>query len=199
MATHEHSVVVDRPITMVYDQWTQFESYPAFMDNVAAVEQLDDALTHWKVSVAGVEREYDAQILEQRPGEVIAWQSLSGPRQAGRVSFAPLDADRTRVTLRLDFEPHGITENVGETVGVVAASVEDSLERFKDFIEDRGAADGGWRGTIVDGVPLRGVDPRRPEPFRSAPGPGTTGDVPVDLRGPGVPQQGSADDVRDLS
>ena len=174
MASHEHSVVVDRPITAVYDQWTQFESYPAFLDNVDAVEQIDDALTHWKVSVAGVQREYDAQILEQRPGEVIAWQSLSGPQQAGRVSFAPLDPDRTRVTLRLDFEPHGVTENVGEAVGVVAATVTDSLERFKDYIEERGAADRGWRGTIVDGVPLRDADGRPSEPFRS--GPGSVGD-----------------------
>ena len=158
MATHEHSVVVERPITMVYDQWTQFESYPEFMDNVAAVEQLDDSLTHWKVSVGGVQREYDAQILEQRPGEVIAWQSLSGPQQAGRVSFVRLDPGRTRVTLRLDFEPQGVTENVGEAVGVVASGVEDSLERFKDYIEDRATADGGWHGTIVDGVPLRVTD-----------------------------------------
>lgn len=177
MATHEHSVVVERPITMVYDQWTQFESYPEFMDNVAAVEQLDDALTHWTVSVGGVQREYDAQILEQRPGEVIAWQSLSGPQQAGRVSFAPVDPGRTRVTLRLDFEPHGVTENVGEAVGVVASGVEDSLERFKDYIEDRSAADGGWRGTIVDGVPLRVTeDPVAPSDRDVLP-PGTKRDI----------------------
>lgn len=171
MTSHEHSVVVERPLMTVYDQWTQFESYPEFMDNVAEVHQVDEAMTHWKVSVAGVEREYDAQILEQRPGEVIAWQSVSGPRQAGRVRFAQLDPQRTRVTLSLDFEPHGLTENVGEAVGAVGSSVADSLERFKEFIEDRGTAEGGWRGQIADGVPLRG----------SAPG-GVT-DTPVDLRG----------------
>lgn len=173
MTSHEHSVVVERPLMTVYDQWTQFESYPEFMDNVAEVRQIDQAMTHWRVSVAGVERDYDAQILEQRPGEVIAWQSISGPRQAGRVRFAQLDPERTRVTLSLDFEPHGVTENVGEAVGAVGSSVADSLERFKEFIEDRGSARGGWRGQIADGVPVRG----------SAPG-GTQGitDVPVDLR-----------------
>ena len=155
MAIHEHAIVVDRPVTTVYDQWTQFESYPQFMDNVDAVRQLDDTMTHWKVSVGGVEREYDAQILEQRPREVIAWRSVSGPEQAGRVSFTPLDPEHTKVTLRLEFEPHGVSEKVGDAVGVVASSVEGSLERFKDYIEDRGMADGGWRGTIEDGVPTR--------------------------------------------
>jgi uncharacterized membrane protein len=158
MTTHEHTVVVERPITTVYGQWTQFESYAEFMDDVESVEQLDDTLTHWKVSVAGVEREYDAQILEQRPREVIAWQSMSGPQQSGRVSFASLDPERTRVTLRLEFEPHGVTERVGDAVGVVSSSVEDSLERFKDYSEARGTSgDPGWQGTIVDGVPVRGV------------------------------------------
>jgi uncharacterized membrane protein len=194
MATHEHTVVVDRPITTVYDQWTQFESYPEFMKDVMSVEQLDDSMTHWKVSVAGVEREYDAQILEQRPTDVISWRSVTGPQQAGRVSFVPVAQDRTRVTLRLDFEPHGVTENVGETLGVVASSVEGSLDRFKDYIEERDSADGGWRGTIVDGVAIRGagasaldqplstwseneppVDLRDPEAARARPGGG--GDI----------------------
>ncbi|HSN06004.1 MAG TPA: SRPBCC family protein [Candidatus Angelobacter sp.] len=174
MTSHEHSVVVERPLMTVYDQWTQFESYPAFMDNVAEVEQVDDAMTHWKVSVAGVEREYDAQILEQRPGEVIAWQSVSGPRQAGSVRFAPLDPDRTRVTLTMDFEPQGFTENVGEGVGAVGSSVADSLERFKEYIEDRGYAEGGWRGHIADGEPVQNGGTR------------AMSDTPIDLRGDDV-------------
>jgi uncharacterized membrane protein len=198
MTTHEHTVVVERPIMTVYAQWTQFESYPEFMDNVSSVEQLDDALTHWKVSMAGVEREYDAQILEQRPREVIAWESLSGPRQSGRVSFASLDPDRTRVTLRLDFEPHGVTENVGEVLGVVASSVEGSLERFKDYIEDRGTSGGpGWTGTIADGVPVQGGGSVVREPF--AAGPPSVGERPIDLREPGESlESGPAADHRDL-
>jgi uncharacterized membrane protein len=148
MSTHEHTVVVDRPITTVYDQWTQFESYPRFMDNVESVRQMDPAMTHWKVSVAGVEREYDAQILQQKPGEIIEWRSVSGPEQGGRVTFLRVDPEHTRVTLKLDFEPHGVTERVGEAVGVVSSSVKDSLERFKEFIEERGEAEGGWHGRI---------------------------------------------------
>lgn len=153
MSTHEHSVVVDRPVRVVYDQWTQFEQYPDFMDNVETVRQLSDTMTHWKVRVGGVEREYDATITEQRPDEVIEWHTVDGPDQGGMVSFAPLDTDHTRVTLRMMFEPEGFTENVGDMAGVVSSSVEHSLERFKDFIEDRGAQTGAWRGTVEGGMP----------------------------------------------
>jgi uncharacterized membrane protein len=196
MSTHEHTVVVERPITTVYAQWTQFESYPEFMDNVESVEQLDDALTHWKVSVAGVEREYDAQIVEQRPSEVIAWESLSGPRQSGRVSFASVDPERTQVTLHLDFEPHGVSEKVGDAVGVVSFSVEGSLERFKDYIEDRGTAGGlGWQGTIADGAPVKGASAQ--DPYAAAP-PAFV-EPPSDLRQPGeLIDRGPVTDYREL-
>ena len=152
MSSHQHSVVVDRPVRTVYDQWTQFEKYPDFMDNVELVHQVGDTMTHWKVRVGGVEREYDATITEQRPDEVIAWHSVAGPEQGGMVTFDPLEPERTRVTLRLDFEPEGLTENVGDAVGVVSSSVEHSLVRFKEFMEQRWTPTGSWRGTVEDGV-----------------------------------------------
>jgi uncharacterized membrane protein len=151
VSSHQHSVVVDRPVRTVYDQWTQFEKYPDFMENVEMVRQLGETMTHWKVRVGGVEREYDAAITEQRPDELISWHSVAGPEQGGMVTFDPLEPDRTRVTLRLDFEPDGFTESVGDAVGVVSSSVEHSLERFKEFIEDRGTSTGSWRGTVADG------------------------------------------------
>lgn len=152
VSSHQHSVVVDRPVRTVYDQWTQFEKYPDFMENVEMVRQLDDTKTHWKVRVGGVEREYDATITQQRPDEIIAWHSLAGPEHGGMVTFDPLEPERTRVTLRLDFEPEGFTESVGDAVGVVSSNVENSLERFKEFIEDRGSSTGSWRGTVDGGV-----------------------------------------------
>ena len=168
MSSHEHTVVVDRPVGTVYDQWTQFESYPAFMDDVTLVRQVDAAMTHWRVKIGGVEREYDAAIIEQRPREVIAWRSIEGPKQEGWVNFVPLGPDRTRVTLRLDFEPHGIAENVGEKMGVVSTSVERSLDTFKEFIEHRDAPTGAWKGEIHDGVPTSSTgvftDPARATP-----------------------------------
>jgi uncharacterized membrane protein len=137
MSTHEHTIVVERPVSDVYDEWTQFEKYPDFMDNVENVQQSGATMTHWKVRVGGIEREYDAAIIEQRPDEVIEWHSVDGPDQGGMVSFAPVDDTRTRITLTMVFEPEGLTENVGDTFGVVSASVEHSLERFKDYIERR--------------------------------------------------------------
>ncbi|MFC6238885.1 SRPBCC family protein [Longivirga aurantiaca] len=158
MTSHEHTVVVDRPLATVYDQWTQFESYPRFMDDVESVRQIDDTTTHWRVSVGGVSREYDATITEQHPGEVIAWQSVTGPEQGGRVSFASLDPDHTRVTLRMDLEPHGVAERVGDALGIVSSAVSSSLEKFKEFIEERGTAEGGWHGTVEEGDGITSVD-----------------------------------------
>jgi uncharacterized membrane protein len=154
MTSHEHTLVVDRPLQTVYNQWTQFESYPDFMSNVDDVRQIDPSTTHWKVSVGGVDREYDASILDQQPDRLISWASVDGPRQAGIVTFEAEDDARTRVTLRLDFDPQGFTERVGDALGVVSSSVENSLERFKAYIEDRGAEDGAWRGTIEGGEPV---------------------------------------------
>ncbi len=173
VSSHQHSVVVDRPVRTVYDQWTQFEQYPDFMENVEAVHQLGDTMTHWKVRVAGVAREYDAAITEQRPDELISWASVGGPHQSGVVSFDPLEAQRTRVTLRLDFEPEGFTENVGDAIGVVSSSVEHSLDRFKDFIEQRSTPTGSWRGTVADGAveadrPMQG-GPGTSEPWSGGP------------------------------
>jgi uncharacterized membrane protein len=154
MTSHEHTLVVDRPVRTVYNQWTQFESYPEFMTNVDFVRQVDPAMTHWRVSVGGVQREYDASILDQQPDKLISWASVDGPRQAGVVTFVPEDDERTRVTLRLDFDPQGLTERVGDALGVVSSSVEKSLENFKEFIEDRETAEGAWRGTIERGEPV---------------------------------------------
>jgi uncharacterized membrane protein len=140
MSTHEHTIVVERPISVVYDEWTQFEKYPDFMDNVEDVTRSGATMTHWKVRVGGIPREYDAAIIEQRPDEVIEWHTVDGPDQGGMVSFAPVGDERTRITLTMVFEPEGLTENIGDTFGVVSASVEHSLERFKGYIEDRGSA-----------------------------------------------------------
>jgi len=161
MGSYEHTVDVQRPVRVVYDQWTQFESYPEFMRHVESVSQTADDMTHWKVSIAGVAREYDARILEQVPDEVIAWMSVDGPEQGGRVTFSRLDAERTRVNLRLDFDPKGVTEKVGDSLGFVEGSVKECAEEFRRFVEDRVTPTGAWRGEIHDGqrVDVGGMGP----------------------------------------
>jgi uncharacterized membrane protein len=148
MSSVTESVDVAVPVRTAYDQWTQFEDFPQFMEGVEEVQQINDEMTHWRVKMAGVTREFDARITEQLPDERVAWASTDGPCQAGVVTFHRLDADHTRVTAQLEFTPGGMTESVGDKAGVVTHRVKDDLNRFRQFIENRGSATGSWRGEV---------------------------------------------------
>ena len=154
MSTIEKSVTVDVPLRTAYDQWTQFESFPEFMEGVEEVRQLDDTHLHWKASIAGVTREWDAEIVDQTPDERITWRAVDGTTNDGTVSFAQdVSAGTTRVTLRMEFEPEGIVEKAGDALKVVEMRTAGDLKRFKEFIEKRGTESGGWRGEVNPGFP----------------------------------------------
>jgi uncharacterized membrane protein len=145
----EHSIDVDVPVRTAYNQWTQFEEFPHFMEGVESVRQIDDATVHWKANVAGKEKEWDARITAQTPDEVIAWEGFGDPANRGRVFFEPLDdGTRSRVSVSIDYEPQGVVEKVGDALGVLERRVEGDLDRFKAFIESRGAETGAWRGEV---------------------------------------------------
>jgi uncharacterized membrane protein len=144
----EKSIEVGVPIRTAYNQWTQFESFPKFMDGVDRVDQISDTRTRWVTAIGGVHREFQAEITEQLPDERVAWTSVDGPKQAGVVTFHRIDADKTRVMLQMDFEPEGVVETAGDKLGVVGRRVQGDLGRFKEFIESRGAEEGGWRGQV---------------------------------------------------
>ena len=148
MSTVEKSIDVDVPVRTAYDQWTQFESFPQFMEGVDRIDQTSGTRTHWVTSIGGVKREFDAEITEQHPDERVAWTSVDGPKQAGVVTFHRLDEGRTRVMLQMDFEPEGFVENVGDKLGLVGRRAEGDLERFKKFIEERSVQTGAWRDEI---------------------------------------------------
>lgn len=148
MTRVQKSIEVDRPLRTVYDQWTQFEEFPRFMEGVEEVHQLDETTLHWKASIAGKTEEWEAQIVDQKPDEQIAWRHKAGAINRGVVFFTPLDEDRTRVALALEYEPQGLVEKVGDALGFVSRRIEGDLERFKRFIEERGTATGGWRGEV---------------------------------------------------
>jgi uncharacterized membrane protein len=148
MAHIEKSLLVGAPLREVYDQWTQFEEFPRFMDGVEEVRQLDDNTLYWRASIAGVEREWHAEIVEQVPDRRVAWRNLTGKQNSGIVSFRPADDRTTEVTLRVDYDPEGVAESVGDALGLVSRRVQGDLKRFRDFIEERGKATGGWRGEI---------------------------------------------------
>ncbi len=143
----ERSIQVDVPLSTAYNQWTQFEDFPHFMEGVESVTQLDDKRLHWVAEIAGTRREWDAEIVDQEPDQRISWRSLDGTPNGGIVTFQP-EGSGTRVTLDLDVEPQGIVEKVGDKLGFVSKQSEGDLKRFKEFIESRPAETGAWRGEI---------------------------------------------------
>ena len=148
MAELEKSIAVEASVREVYNQWTQFEDFPRFMEGVEEVRQIDDKHLYWRAKIGGVEREWHAEIVDQVPDQRIAWRGVTGVAPSGAVLFEPLPDGRTEVTLRLRYEPEGVAENVGSALGLLGARVEGDLKRFKEFIEERGRATGGWRGEI---------------------------------------------------
>jgi uncharacterized membrane protein len=149
MSQVTESVDVEVPIRVAYDQWTQFETFPKFMEGVESVTQVDDTRNHWKVEVGGVTREFDTEITEQSPEERIAWTTVGGEvKQAGVVTFHKLDEGKTRVTIQMDWEPQGMTEKAGAAAGVDDRQVKADAQRFKEFIEARGTETGAWRGEV---------------------------------------------------
>lgn len=148
MSTTQKSIEIDLPVSTVYNQWTQFEDFPEFMDGVERVTQLDDKRLHWVAEIAGTREEWDAEIVDQQPDRRIAWRAITGTTNDGVVSFEPSGPNSTRVTLDLDVEPEGLKEKVGEKLGFVSKQVEGDLERFKQFIESRRVETGAWRGEL---------------------------------------------------
>ncbi|MEA2608496.1 MAG: hypothetical protein QOJ75_739 [Chloroflexota bacterium] len=148
MSRFEHTITVDVPVRQAYDQWTQFESFPSFMEGVEKVVQRDDRTLEWTASIAGQERSWTAVITDQTPDTRVAWKSTSGTDNAGAVMFNSIEEGRTEITLRMDVEPDGIVENVGDKTGAIGRRVKGDLERFKAFMEGRRQATGAWRGEI---------------------------------------------------
>ncbi|MGS2648481.1 SRPBCC family protein [Streptosporangium sp. LJ11] len=148
MSSIEQSVDVNVPIRTAYNQWTQFESFPEFMEGVETIKQLSDTRTAWVVEIAGVRREFEAEITEQHPDERVAWKSVERPHQAGVVTFHRLGPDTTRVTLQMEYDPEGFVETVGDWLQIVRLRVRGDMERFKTFIESRGGETGAWRGDV---------------------------------------------------
>ena len=148
MTTIEKSIEVEVPVRVAYNQWTQFEEFPKFMEGVREVRQMDDKTLRWSVEIGGKEEQWIAEITEQVPDERIAWRARAGKRNGGVVTFHRIADSRTRLMLQLDYEPEGVVENVGDALGVLSSRIESTVKDFKKFIESRGAETGGWRGTV---------------------------------------------------
>ena len=150
MKTIEESIEVEVPVSTAYNQWTQFETFPQFMDGVERVEQKDDTHLRWVAKIAGDEREWDAEITEQHPDHRVAWRAVDESGPHGVVTFHRLDEGRTKVMVQMEYDPEGATESVGSLLGLDSRRVKGDLESFKDFIEGRAHETGAWRGNVEE-------------------------------------------------
>jgi uncharacterized membrane protein len=151
MSKVETSIEVEVPVSTAYNQWTQFEEFPTFMEGVEQVQQLDDTRLRWVAEIGGQKQEWEAEITEQKPDERVAWKATDGKTNAGVVTFHRLDDHRSKVMVQIDWEPEGMVEQLGAKVGADERRVEGDLERFKELIESRGAESGAWRGKVEQG------------------------------------------------
>jgi uncharacterized membrane protein len=148
MSTVEKSIDVNVPITTAYNQWTQFEEFPRFMGGVEKITQVDDTHLHWEVSIAGVDREFDAEITEQHPDERVAWRSTDGETHAGVVTFHRVSDAVTRINVQIDWKPKDLLEKAGALLQIDDIQIGGDLKRFKELIEKQGVEDGAWRGDV---------------------------------------------------
>jgi uncharacterized membrane protein len=149
----EDMIEVQVPVQQAYNQWTQFEDFPKFMDSIQSVQQLDDTHVQWVAEIRGESRQWTTEIIEQRPDEKVAWKTIEGEvKNDGVVTFEPMGDARTRVNVQMDVEGDSTAENVaGDLLGVVKKQVHGDLERFKELIESRDAETGAWRGEVQEG------------------------------------------------
>ncbi|MFF7854012.1 SRPBCC family protein [Streptomyces sp. NPDC007904] len=152
MSTVKEAVEVEVPVHTAYNQWTQFEEFPNFMEGVEEITQLDARHNHWTTKIGGVRREFDTEIVDQLPDERITWRTTSGDvQQKGMVRFQRVDDTHTRVELVMDVEPSGVAEKAADMLGTIDRRVKGDMRRFKDYIERQGGESGAWRGRIAPG------------------------------------------------
>ena len=155
MASVHESIVVDVPVDQAYNQWTQFEEFPKFMEGVKSVQQLDDTHLRWTAQIGSEEHTWEAEISEQMPNRAISWRARDGKYNSGKVTFEPVAGDKSRIDVELTYDTEGWKESAGSTLGFDDRQVQSDLERFKEFIESRAVETGAWRGEVRKGSVTR--------------------------------------------
>jgi uncharacterized membrane protein len=155
MARIEESIVVEVPVSTAYNQWTQFEEFPKFMEGVESVKQIDDTRLRWVAEIGGKREEWDAEIVEQQPDRKISWRALDGHHNSGTVTFERLGDNQTRINVVMEHETEGLTETLGSALGMDSRRVNGELGRFKELVESRGVESGAWRGEVRAGERVR--------------------------------------------
>jgi uncharacterized membrane protein len=149
----QDSIEVAVPVRQAYNQWTQFEEFPKFMEGIQSVQQLDDTHVQWVAEIRGESRQWTTEITKQQPDKTVAWKTIDGEvKNDGVVSFEQIAGGQTRVNVEMDVEGESAGENVaGDLLGVVKSQVRGDLERFKQLIENREDETGAWRGEVQQG------------------------------------------------
>jgi uncharacterized membrane protein len=155
MARIEESIDVNVPVTTAYNQWTQFEEFPRFMEGVESVTQIDDTHLRWVAEIGGQRNEWEAEIIEQEPDRRVAWRAREGHHTSGNVRFEPLGDSQARIQVVMEHEPEGLTETLGSALGADSRRVKGDLDRFKELVESRGVESGAWRGEVQSGERVR--------------------------------------------
>jgi uncharacterized membrane protein len=155
MARVEESIDVNVPVSTAYNQWTQFEEFPRFMEGVESVTQIDDTHLRWVAEAGGKRYEWEAEITEQMPDRKVVWRAVDGHSNSGTVTFEPVDEGTTRITVGMEHEAEGMMESLGSALGADSRRVKGDLERFKELIESRGVESGAWRGEVQQGDRVR--------------------------------------------
>ncbi|HJS66579.1 MAG TPA: SRPBCC family protein [Nitrospiraceae bacterium] len=144
MATIEKSIEVNVPEYTAYAQWMKFEEFPQFMEGVKEITRLDGKRFHWKAEIAGQEKEWETEIIEQVADQRLAWTSRGGVIRGWVVTFHRLADAKSKVMLQLEYDSQGFAE----ALEVMSQRVQGDLERFKALIEKRWRPAG--RETIFD-------------------------------------------------
>ena len=155
MAEVKEAIEVKVPVSTAYNQWTQFEEFPKFMENVESVRQIDDTHLRWVAEIGGEREEWNAEITRQEPDNVIAWRSIDGKGVSGEVRFDPIGPEKTLIEVKMTWEPEGLLETLGAKIGADELGVKKDLENFKRFVESRGVEAGAWRGEVEEGQKVR--------------------------------------------
>lgn len=131
MGLIEESIEIEALVGLVYEQWSRFEELPCGMDAIVAIEQLDEKRLRWVAEVGRQRYEWDATITEQVPDERIAWRE-DDDRGSGAITFTPIGEAKSRLTIRIEWEPKGPLGKLGEAfTGIGQRQTRTELENFK--------------------------------------------------------------------
>jgi uncharacterized membrane protein len=147
----QQAVDVPVPVSVAYNEFTQFEEWPNFMHRVTSVSQEDETHISFKSKIWGVSKEFEAEIEDQRPDERIQWHVTQGLSHTGVATFHELAPRLTRIEVNVDVEPGSLIEKFARGARHVKRAIRADLHRFKAQVMMNEEESGAWRGTIEDG------------------------------------------------